>query len=748
MARATRSAAQHEKDKPAESAPAAKKAGSKKRKRVSNAADSEPAAKQARTDIKEEIAEADEHLTETKDGEVSSTGDMPILSSDAEEILDVLEVVDTQGLLDRVFPLSTKSLDVDLTGSEASSSTSTQTYSLRTLLKDSSQYSLRVLRSAVQHLFPIFSHQRSRPSETVEQQLQFCNLALSLLDQASTHISPVPLNAETLRPPSPDPEADSKEVSEAPPPVGRRKYALVQHLPSGDWWSSLNSELATVADEEKGLPELSTANAELVAILPSASTSTSTQTITLGAYAVKKPPGFKPPGPRQLSCGRFLDYGPYASFAPYFDQEGAEVGRDALGEVVWQLEQKRRRERAKGKQRALPTPSYVQTDAAQDDDVVEIQPPENAQAEQKEASKQADVVSALDGLLLPEDVAAIKAGLSTLELENAVQELLDRNVRALRRLEELQLERLGQAEGGASIVEVGSEEWDVAQGILDSLSLLASFRPRASSSGSASLVPPASVLHKLQRTLPVEATQGWYGTLPDVRATALRDDTTVKVKSGVVAAPAIPAVPVAPVVTTTPKPATTAAAYNPYTYNSYSTQYARGYGAYTPGQASTYYPSYPSTAGQASAHYPSTQYGTTGHHQYSGYSGWYNYQPQSQPIATTAASSTSGRATPQAGTAATPVANTYAGFFASASQPQAQRAVANTVLSAAAGKTYQSGTWAAGQPAGYVPPTLPPHLRGTVGATSTPGTSQPVTPGGTTTYGYYGNYQATSSTAR
>ncbi|EMD41595.1 hypothetical protein CERSUDRAFT_120619 [Gelatoporia subvermispora B] len=747
MARATRSAAQQEKDKPAEPAPAPKKAGTKKRKRVSNAADSEPAAKQARTDIKEEdFQEADEHLADTKDGELSSTGDMPILPSDAEKILDVLEVIDTQGLLDRVFPLSTRSLGVDATDSDAGSSTSTQSYSLRVLLKDSTQYPLRVLRSAVQHLLPIFSHQRSPPSETVDQQLRFCNLALSLLDQASIHISPIPLDAETLRPPSPDPETHSKEASDAAPAVKRRKYALVQHLPSGDWWTSLNSDLVGVIDEEQGLPDLPTANAELVAVLPTASTSTSAQTVTLGAYAVKKPPEYKPPGPRQLSCGRFLDYGPYASFAPSFDQEGAEVGRDTLGEVLWQLEVKRRRrERAKGKQRALPELSSAQVDPPQDADDIQILPSDNTAAEQQE-STDVDVAAALDGLLSPEEMAAIKTGLGSLELENAVQELLDRNVRALRRLEELQLERLGQVGGGESIVEVGSEEWDVAHGTLNSLSLLASFRPRTSSSESAPLVPSASVLRKLHRTVPLEATQGWYGTLPDGNAAALHDDTTIKVKSGAVvptAAPAAPAPAPAPAATPAPKPPTTAAPYNPYAYSNYSAQYARTYGTYTAGQASSYYPTYPTTTpGQPATHYPNSQY-ATGHHQYSGYSGWYNYQPPPPG----AAGGTTGRATPQAGTAAP--ANTYASFFASAGQPQAQRAVANTVLSAAAGKTYHPGAWTPGQATGaYAPPTLPPHLRGTVGAASTPGTPQPATPGTTAPYGYYGNYQATPSTAR
>jgi hypothetical protein len=70
---------------------------------------------------------------------------------------------------------------------------------------------------------------------------------------------------------------------------------------------------------------------------------------------------------------------------------------------------------------------------------------------------------ALDPQLAPDQVASVQEFMGTLELEVAIQELLDRNKRALTRLEELQLQRLGGENGGESQVEVGSEEWDIGE---------------------------------------------------------------------------------------------------------------------------------------------------------------------------------------------------------------------------------------------------------------------------------------------
>ncbi|TFK93039.1 hypothetical protein K466DRAFT_512391 [Polyporus arcularius HHB13444] len=732
MARATRSTTTHEKDKTQDHPQTSRKGASKKRKRNSNAENEEsPVTKHLRTDTKEEGSpELEDHLEDRKEVELPSSGDVPLQDADAANILEVLEMVDTQGLLDRVFPLSTDSVEG---ASPGSSSTSSATmFSLRALLKSPSQYPLRILHAAIKHLHPISSHPRFRPSETTVQQLRFCDLATSLLDQASRHNAPVPPSAESI---IADTEADENATSpssthESSLGVRPRKYALVQHLPTGDWWSSTSSEVLTADGKGRDLKTLHAAKAELVSIFPAPSGQALAHKGTLGDYAAKKrpnPASYRPPQPRRVSCGKFLDYGPYASFAPYFDQDGVEVGRIGMGEVIFYQEMKRRlRSLVKGKRRAF----LAAGDAVTEDVVMEEASSSGDAAEAGPSHTDDTITDGLESLLSPEEVRSIKTALGSLEMEQAVDELLQKNGKALQRLEELQLLRLRAQGGGSSAVEVGSEEWDVAQGITDSLALLASLRPRPSNGDpdDAPLVPPASVLHKLQRTLPLAATEGWYGTLPEGRATAFHDDTTVHVR----ATSATPVKPVPVPTAPAPKATTPAPAYNPYSYaNTYqSSQYRSAYGTYTPTQGSYYpssttYPTTTTTQTTTAAHYPNAaQYGTA-HSQY--YSGWYG---------------NSGRSTPQPATGQSGLSGNFASYFApgTAQQPQPQRAVANTVLSSAK-QPYQQPTWnGTTTQGGYTAPTLPPHMRTTAGGTTTPGTPPPATPTGT--YGYYGGYTA------
>lgn len=270
----------------------------------------------------------------------------------------------------------------------------------------------------------------------------------------------------------------------------------------------------------------------------------------------------------------------------------------------------------------------------------------------------------------------------------------------------------------------------VAQGITDSLTVLASLRPRLSNDDAdrAPLIPSASVLHKLHRTLPLQATEGWYGTLPDGRTTAFHDDTTIHVRAGS-AAPAKTApvsVPVTASVTATPTPKATTPAppFTPYPYTSSypNSQYRGMYGTYTPTQGS-YYPSatYGTTAGQQGAHYPSAQYGATGQSQY--YSAWYANSGAGQ-----AASAQPGAA------GHTGMSGNFTSYFAPGAPPaaQPQRAVANTVLSTPAKQQQAYPQAGYPTPGGYIAPTLPPHMRASATGTSTSGE-----------YGtYYGGYAA------
>jgi hypothetical protein len=330
------------------------------------------------------------------------------------------------------------------------------------------------LQSAVQPLFPVFAHPRSRPSAPAAQQLKFCNLALSLLDQSSFRTTESILDLETIIPPPP--EATSVGTNDATPDASKsidaplaspdlprkRKFALMQRLPSGEWWTSLNSDNTSLNGLDfKNLP---TAHAELVAILPSVTTpeASGSSVPTLGSLSRKlHAKKHILPGPRHLSTGSFLDYGPNASFAPSFEQDGVEVGQFALGEVMWS------RWRRKSLELALEThvsrkllPSAAAKDVQMNDASLNE---DCAQQCDSETGQDGTQQMALDPLLERDQVAPIQDFMETLGLEVALQELLDRNKRALARLEELQSERLSGENGAASRVEVGSEEWDIGE---------------------------------------------------------------------------------------------------------------------------------------------------------------------------------------------------------------------------------------------------------------------------------------------
>ena len=300
---------------------------------------------------------------------------------------------------------------------------------MRNLLDQFDKHPLNVLRSAVQHLLPLSSEPRASQSPTAAQQLRFCNLALSLLDQASFHTVQLPLSISSI--------LHDEQEDQPSPVLSKRKYALLQHLPTGDYWTSLSSDSTTA------LKDLPTANAELVAILPTPLETASKPVPTLGSYKPPKPlPPPKPiPPQRRVTTCDFLDYGVWSSFAPAFDHDAQIVGPRELGEVLYGWEERRRdkialwREQTEGtgiiEEVVAPTPSTSQ-----------------------------DIETELEELLPPDQVPDVKAALASLELENAVQELLERNRRALTRLEELQRLRLSADGGGTSVAVEGSEEWD------------------------------------------------------------------------------------------------------------------------------------------------------------------------------------------------------------------------------------------------------------------------------------------------
>ncbi|KAK7029635.1 hypothetical protein VNI00_014333 [Paramarasmius palmivorus] len=369
--------------------------------------------------------------------------DSPILiqQEDAEQILAILEMIDTQGLLDRVFPLP---------------SDEQKSHSFRALLKDSSQYPLSILQSAVQHLFPISSHPRARPSKPATQQLRFCNLALSLLNQATTHSIQIPQDIDSILPS--EAEDDAAPLSSH---YQKPRYALVQHLPQGDYWTSLNSPSTPSDAAGRELKDLPHGHAELVAILPSHRPSKPLSSVpTLGSYHTKPIPSHlnKIPAQRRISRGSFLDYGPYTSFAPTFDQDGTEVGRKELGQVYLARDAKR-----KEKERILRQWA-ARREQAKDIDVVMDEAQDSDEVQ--EVTPSFDLDQELKELLPSHEVESLKASLQSLELELAVQELLDRNRKALERLQELQYRRLMGEGGGSSTVQVDSEEWETGKSMI------------------------------------------------------------------------------------------------------------------------------------------------------------------------------------------------------------------------------------------------------------------------------------------
>ncbi|KAG6918664.1 hypothetical protein DXG01_012481 [Tephrocybe rancida] len=599
----------------------------------------------------------------------------------AKAILDILDMIDTQGLLDRVFPVSDHP---------------ERSESLRTLLGDKQKQSLGVLKAAIMHLQPISSLPRAKPSPTATQQHRFCTLALDLLNQASSHNHPIP-SLDAFLPPS-SPYTPQKPI----------KYALVQHLPTHDFWTSLASQ-STLSS---ALTHLPTAHAELVAVLPTpAPTSEPYPAPTLAAYAPALDTPAKPrPQQRTVCTGAFLDFGPWASFAPTFDHDAEVVGREELGLVLYARHERQVR-RLNAQREAWEGWGSIEEVVPMDED--------------EKVEEKVDLERELNELLPPDEAAAVKAALDTLELQRAVHELLDRNRSALVRLEQLQNARLFK--DGTIAAEEGSEEWDTgetfpsfknhayidlctAQGILETLTVLASLRPRTStptpkstSKNPSSILPPPTVLHKLHRTLGTTPTPGWHGTLPSSRPQALSDSTTFKKSSRA------PAPPPAPAPTPTPAPPAAAPApvapvpipYTGYTY-AYGQQGAtpyrpagtptggagtngtqQAYAQYAP-QYYAYAPQAQGGAGQVQGYYGQQQQGYAAAGAYTWYSA-YNQQQQGG-----AGAGGSGTSTPTPGQQQA----TYGSFFGGRTP-----AVANTVYAPV------QGTATA----------LPAHLRAQVG---------------------------------
>lgn len=295
------------------------------------------------------------------------------------------------------------------------------------------------------------------------QQLKFCQIALALIEEASKHtIDGLSLRPEIVNPyPATNDEA-SVVKDELSSGSKRRKYALMQKLPNGEWWSSLSLDPVGAEAEMKSLNDLNTGHAELVSILPSPAAVLKSIPTLGNLFNGKQPVSrLKLPGPQSVSSGTFLDYGPYASFAPTFDNDGANIGQKDLTNVLWWRHEKgKAREKARILGERMRQKLSVSTQKDMDvDEVVELDPVETRTVERQEQKEK--VKDLLSTIFTKEEIKTFTDVLDALELEENVNELLDHNAAALLRLEKLQAQRLGGDKGGLSSVEVGSEEWEI-----------------------------------------------------------------------------------------------------------------------------------------------------------------------------------------------------------------------------------------------------------------------------------------------
>ena len=277
----------------------------------------------------------------------------------------------------------------------------------------------------------------------------------------------------------------------------KRLYALVQRLPSGDWWSSATIPRGgSVGITRAEASALSTKQAELAMVVPSLPLLPS-EVPTLGTL---KPPVLKPskdPGwqetylpQRKLHAPKLLDWGPYMTFAPAYDATDCELGPGAAFQTTYesivrrkaraarkQLEEKMRRNEEAERKDHMPAVDSgdiemsASVDPAEDD---RMDPALQAKAEgepehvissagEGETGKHfvaREAVRQLHGLLQPDEAEALKEAFQQLELELGVSDLLHYIIISLQNLVDMQRERLGAgAELDPDRLEQQTGEW-------------------------------------------------------------------------------------------------------------------------------------------------------------------------------------------------------------------------------------------------------------------------------------------------
>ncbi|KAG8881313.1 hypothetical protein FRB98_004425 [Tulasnella sp. 332] len=453
-------------------------------------------------------------------------GDATLSSADAKNLLAILESFDGVDLLER--RINSPTVRNLSTPNDPHTS-----FSLRSMLADPSNYSLRILSNAFRALSSKTSTSRSNTSQSQTSEQKFLETALGLLDQiASRHMGAIDPTRMNL-----DPDIDENTKALAEDSHATKKYALYQQLPSGAFFTSAASMTSREA------ASLSKGQASLVSIQPTITIDPSFLP-KLGSYSrTLKPTAIFPnrlPTSRRMAIGSFLDYGAYASFAPVFDSEAGELGDQDLADFLYSKKVRKTRRLPKA------TVEMVEEDA---EAAMEIEPEKNGVASSGSSSPTTSLV--IDPALEMED--ELRAAMAQVQLETGINDLLAKNASAIQRLVQLQNERY-KVGAKAPQVEVGGEEWRLAHAILGTLTTLISIRPRAAGSSTAPLIPAPAILHALHRTIPTDPVPGWKGTLARDRDVAYRDNSTITVGT----TPYVNPTPVAP-----PAPAPAPAQYVP-----------------------------------------------------------------------------------------------------------------------------------------------------------------------------------------
>ncbi|CAE6516493.1 unnamed protein product [Rhizoctonia solani] len=478
--------------------------------------------------------------------------DQPPSADDAHKLLTVLEMFDTQNLLARHVPPAGVCLRAMLKN---------PTHSIRSLkacLKHPYSSSLTRLQAAITALAPTQAHPRARLSLEQTAQRSFCDLALGLLDEISQK-QPASKDRTSIFHTSAEHKAKLEDDTKP------TRYALQQTIHGADYYTSVSSDSLT----PNKAAILATGHASLTAILPAASVPISSMH-TLGTYNYSRRPtpshalwyihqGVTASGITELS------YGSRCSFAPTYDSSGATVTRSEVDDLV---ARRMKGSKAFGPPPPLPPPLPTDRDTEMADDaasqktkaatihpdlvpVPAIDPSlESNSTSPPTPSSIPKIASALDPTLDPELCTALDAALQELALEDSMRGLLESNARAMTRLVDLQNERFQKwdlRKPDPRVLDVGEgEELQLARCIEKTLGLLTSLRPRTILSSlpsePTSLIPPASALRALHRTLPTEPSPGYRGTLDPRREMSLRDDTTIKMANVPAPVPAPPAV--------------------------------------------------------------------------------------------------------------------------------------------------------------------------------------------------------------